>query len=182
MTPVATCAHNRAEARRWAGFWAGEDVPTDACPSLRLSATQADPPDALSDGRLIACLVDDTLDELAHSTTLGAAGFHAALRLWLDAERGSRHWRRSSASCWAAASPCTWRAITATSRRWESASHPKAWWWKLAAPAPASMPTAAWPPGPGCLRRDQLWGSDGLLPEGVWALMPTGRAAFAQAG
>jgi hypothetical protein len=179
-----TLAHNRAEARRWAGFWAGEDVPADACPFLRLSATQAGPPDILSDPRLIApCLVDDTLDELAHSTTQGAAGFHAALRLWLDAERGSRRLE-------AILSELLGRGFTV----YLASDHAHVEAVGIGQPSEglvvetrgararvyADRRAAARVQD--AFAATQLWGGDGLLPEGVWALIPTGRTAFAQAG
>jgi hypothetical protein len=179
-----TLLHNRAEARRWADFWAVQDVPADACPFLRLSATQAGPPDALGDGRLIApCLVDDALDELAHSTTLGAAGFHAALRLWLDTERGGRRIEavvgellgrgftvyltsdHGHVEATGIGQPSEGLAVETRGRRARIYADRR---------AAARVQDA--------FAATQLWSADGLLPEGFWALMPTGRAAFASAG
>lgn len=179
-----TLAHNRAEARLWASFWAGEDVPADACPLLRLSATQPGPSEAIGDGRLIApCLVDDAVDELAHSTTLGATGFHAALRLWLDTERGSRRLEailnellgrgftvylasdHGHVEATGIGQPSEGLAVETRGARARVYADRR---------AAARVQDA--------FAATQLWGDDGLLPEGVWALMPTGRAAFAQAG
>lgn len=74
------------EARAWELFWSREGFSEDTCKLLPLYYDrQIDQQPELQDPRVnFWCLIDDTLDKLAHNATLGAADQQSSLRLWLD--------------------------------------------------------------------------------------------------
>lgn len=78
--------HNIPESRAWVLFWSREGFNDDMCKLLPLYYDrQMDQQPELQDPRVnFWCLIDDTLDKLAHNATLGAADQQSSLRLWLD--------------------------------------------------------------------------------------------------
>lgn len=78
--------HCVSEARAWELFWSREGIAEAACKLLPLYYDrQIDQLPELQDPRVnFWCLIDDTLDRLAHHATLGAADQLSSLRLWLD--------------------------------------------------------------------------------------------------
>ncbi|GAP13547.1 protein containg PglZ domain [Longilinea arvoryzae] len=78
--------HNVPESRAWELFWSREGFSEDTCKLLPLYYDrQIDQQPELQDPRVnFWCLIDDTLDKLAHNATLGAADQQSSLRLWLD--------------------------------------------------------------------------------------------------
>jgi len=74
------------EARAWELFWSRQGFSEDTCKLLPLFYDrQIDQQPELQDPRVnFWCLIDDTLDKLAHNATLGAADQQSSLRLWLD--------------------------------------------------------------------------------------------------
>ncbi len=75
-----------SEARAWELFWSREGVATTACKLLSLSLDRGiDQLPELQDPQIkFWCLIEDTPDKLAHNATLGAADQQTSLRLWLD--------------------------------------------------------------------------------------------------
>lgn len=75
-----------SEARAWELFWSREGFSKDMCKLLPLYYDrQIDQQPELQDPRVnFWCLIDDTLDKLAHNATLGTADQQSSLRLWLD--------------------------------------------------------------------------------------------------
>jgi hypothetical protein len=78
--------HNIPESRAWELFWSREGFNENMCKLLPLYYDrQIDQQPELQDPRVnFWCLIDDTLDKLAHNATLGAADQQSSLRLWLD--------------------------------------------------------------------------------------------------
>lgn len=78
--------HRVSEARAWELFWSREGIAVTACKLLPLSYDrQIDQQPEMQDPRVnFWCLIDDTPDKLVHNATLGAADQQSSLRLWLD--------------------------------------------------------------------------------------------------
>ena len=78
--------HNIPESRAWELFWSREGFNENMCKLLPLYYDrQIDQQPELQDPRVsFWCLIDDTLDKLAHNATLGAADQQSSLQLWLD--------------------------------------------------------------------------------------------------
>lgn len=83
---VGEIDHNIPESRAWDLFWSREGFNENMCKLLPLYYDrQIDQQPELQDPRVnFWCLIDDTLDKLAHNATLGAADQQSSLRLWLD--------------------------------------------------------------------------------------------------
>jgi len=81
-----TVGHNRAEARRWSEFWAREGLVGEVCGYARLRLDREGPAEQVTDSRVRAlCLIENSIDELLHGASLGAADVVASLRVWLEA-------------------------------------------------------------------------------------------------
>lgn len=174
-----TLYHSRAEPRRWAEFWTGHGISEAACAYARLALDREEAPPEARDGRVQAlCLVDHSVDELLHGESLGGAGVGAALRVWLadyaprleaviDGLLGdgyaiflaSDHGHVEARGM---GQPSEGLMVESRSMRARLYSDPYA----------AQRARQAFP-------ETLLWAEDGLLPEGVQALMPIGRGAFA---
>jgi len=78
-----------SEGRAWQLFWSREGVAEDTCKLLPLSYDrQIDQLPELQDPRVnFWCLIDDTLDKLAHKATLGSVDQQVSLQLWLDLDQ-----------------------------------------------------------------------------------------------
>jgi len=83
--------HSPSEARAWELFWSNQGIPEAACMLMPLSFDRGnDLLPELENPRVSCwCLIEDTLDKLAHNATLGAADQQASLRLWLDPAHGN---------------------------------------------------------------------------------------------
>lgn len=83
---VGEIEHNIPESRAWELFWSREGFNENMCKLLPLYYDrQIDQQPELQDPRVnFWCLIDDTLDKLAHNATLGTADQQSSLRLWLD--------------------------------------------------------------------------------------------------
>jgi hypothetical protein len=175
---AATLYHNQAEPQHWTAFWARQEVPADACAYVHVALPRAEPP-ALDSPRLHAlCLVYSRIDEMAHDATLGAGGVQASLQLWLQQEsprleallaqlleRGfviyltSDHGHVEARGFGQPSEGLLVQALGKRARLYADALVVKA----------TQM----------AFHSTILWSDDGLLPAGVWALMPEGREAFA---
>jgi hypothetical protein len=177
---TATLGDSGAEPRHWAAFWSAEGLPAEACRHLLLAPHrgQGVPDDP---GAWALCLVYGGVDGLLHGATLGAEEVRASLRVWLEQE-----------------SPEVEAAVEDLLRRGFAVY--------LASDHGHIEARGVGQPSEGVLVRTRskrarvygersraqsaqqsfaetvLWGGDGLLPEGVWALMPSGREAFAPFG
>lgn len=83
---AATIRDNRAESALWSAFWTAQGLPADtiAYESVALDRDAASL--AIEQpGLRVLCLVENSLDDIVHGATLGAADVHSSLRLWLDA-------------------------------------------------------------------------------------------------
>ncbi len=200
-----TLGANRAEPRRWAAFWAREGLDEDACPHVRLgleyadvghasadvgrafadidgasaASAEVDPPSEVSSARTRAlCLIENRIDDLVHDATLGAIGFQAALRVWLEGDsrrleavlvallaRGFAVYLTSDHGHVEARGfgrPSEGLTVDTRGRRARVYSD-----WRAAEKARGDFPETV------------LWHDDGLLPDDAWVLMPKGRQAFA---
>lgn len=174
----ATLSHNRAEKNHWQTFWEQAGLSRAACAYLRFSTEQPGPPPEIHSSRLQAlCLIVNAIDQMVHQAGLGQVDMQASLKLWLD--------RHSQAL----------EAVIETLRQRDFAVY-------LTSDHGHVEATGVGYPSEGLLvetrskrarlYRDRrvaeaiqqgyeglIWGQDGLLPDGVWALMPTERTAFA---
>ena len=178
---AAGISGNASEAREWAAFWDQHEVPGSACAYLRLHLDRESAPPYLQDGRIKAlCLVDDTIDELAHNARLGARGLADAVRLWLQTSNGSSALEdvvqsllgrgftvyvasdHGHVEARGMGQPSEGLTVQTRGQRARLYNDLRA------ALAVQSMYSAT-----------ELWSDDGLLPQGTSVLMPRGRQAFA---
>jgi len=176
---LASCRDNAAEAWLWAEFWAQHGLPGERCAYAHLSLT-AEPCELLprEPGAHALCLVYAGIDEIVHGSQLGAKDVQASLRIWLD-QKSPRleavldgllqggyltflasdhgHVQAHGLGCPAEGLTVYTRAKRArvyADRRTAEATHVR-------------------------FSDTLLWGADGLLPDELWAVIPSGRAAFA---
>jgi hypothetical protein len=175
-----TLDSNRAEPQQWAAFWTREGILADACAYARLSLDRDEPPPVLDSARVQAlCLVDGSIDDMLHGASLGAADVQASLRLWLERdaprleaviagllERGftiylaSDHGHVEARGIGQPSEGLTVQTRSKRARVYDD--------WRAAVNARQAFEEAT-----------ELWGKDGLLPDGMWILMPHGGSAFA---
>jgi hypothetical protein len=174
-----TLADNEAEPRQWAAFWGGEGLPEDACLYVHLALEREAPPPELESARVRAlCLVDGSVDDLLHRARLGAVDLQASLRLWLEAQ--SPRLEALIAGLLARGF-----SVTVTSDHGHVEARGMGQPSEGLTVRTRSKRARVYPDRRAALNVQQafsqtiLWGQDGLLPDGVWALMPQGRAAFA---
>jgi len=80
--------NNHSESKQWITFWKNQEVASKACIYER-HKTKAKS-DWIDIPRLeIVCLINNTIDDLMHNTTLGLSDFYASLRIWLEQESHS---------------------------------------------------------------------------------------------
>ncbi len=78
-------SHNRQEAKLWQQFWVQQGVMEKGVGYGRLKLGQHDLPTELGSSRIQAlCLINNSMDDMLHGASLGAADVQASLRLWLD--------------------------------------------------------------------------------------------------
>lgn len=172
-----TLGDNRAEARRWSAFWSTEGLPEDVCPYVHLALDREDAPPEVDSARTRAlCLIDNKIDDMAHDATLGSVDFYASLHLWLEGygrrleemitgllSRGfavylaSDHGHVEARGFGRRSEGLTVDTLGKRARIYSNRR----------AAVNAQLGFSA-----------HLWEEDGLLPDGVCALMPQGRAAF----
>jgi hypothetical protein len=81
----ASFRDNQEESKLWKSFWQNEDVSPDNCIHIRHRRNVT--PDWIDKPRLeTVCLIDNSIDDIMHNTTLGLSGFYASLKIWLDKE------------------------------------------------------------------------------------------------
>ena len=179
--------HNIPESSAWQLFWSREGFGEDTCKLLPLYYDrQIDQQPELEDPRVnFWCLIDDTLDKLAHNATLGAADQQSSLRLWLDPAHEQNSIQLENLIDWYLNHD--YSVFIASDH-----GHVEA--------------TGFGQPSEGLLAQTRgkrarvysdrlaalrvqdaftdtvLWDNDGLLPDQVSALMPAKREAFAPAG
>ena len=179
--------HLPAEARAWEWFWSQEGMPADSCKLMPLSFDRGkDLSPELQDARVSSwCLIDDTPDRLAHHATLGAVDQQTSLSLWLEPAH-----QPNSAPLEKAIEDFLQRgyAVFLTSDH----GHVQA----SGFGSPSEGLLAQTRGKRARLYRDRLaaervqssfpdtilWDRDGILPDGLSALMPAGRRAFAPNG
>ncbi len=80
--------NNQSEHKQWNTFWQNEGVSAKACIYERHN-TKAKL-DWIDTPRLeIACLINNSIDDLMHNTTLGLSDFFASLNIWLEKDSHS---------------------------------------------------------------------------------------------
>jgi hypothetical protein len=176
---AATLDTNQAEPGQWSAFWAGEGLRADACPCARLALDREELPPEVDSARTRAlCLTDSKIDGMVHDATLGATDFQASLRVWLEEygkrveeviarllERGFAVYLTSDHGHVEArgfGQPSEGLTVDTRGKRARLYSD-----WRAAVNVQQGFPGTI------------LWGEDGLLPDGVWVLMPQERNAFA---
>ena len=177
-----TLATTQADARRWAAFWTQYDLPRDACPYAHVHLDRDAPPPDVTSARVRAlCLVETRVDDLVHDATLGSTDFYASLALWLESEavhlesliddlldRGFSVTLTSDHGHVEARGMGTLSEGLVVDTRSQRA---RLYYDPLAAQrAQEHFPDTV------------LWEARGILPEGVWVLIPQARLAFAQKG
>lgn len=178
---AATLHNNRSEAREWVAFWRSQDVPETGCgyDLLKSEGTDSSIPDSPAVRAL--CLVYPGIDDLLHGSTLGNAGILSSLRVWLDRQAHgieavieellrqefSVHVTSDHGHVEARGIGQPSEGVLVQTRSKRARLYDNR---KRAESAQQAFPDAI------------LWGEDGLLPEGIWALMPAERGAFAPYG
>jgi hypothetical protein len=175
---AATLDTNRSEPEQWAAFWAGEDLPADACPHVHLALDRDDPPPEVDSARTRAlCLIVNKIDDMVHDATLGSTDFYASLHVWLE-EYGRRVEEviagltaqgftayltsdHGHVEARGFGRPSEGLTVDTRGKRARIYSDRRA-----AANVQQSFPQTT------------LWSEDGLLPNDVWVLMPEKRNAF----
>lgn len=172
---------NAGEAKAWSDFWARHDLPPEACAYTRLALRKEEalPLDASRFQTL--CLLDASVDDIVHGASLGVADVHSSLRLWIEqvspkleavvaelialgftlflcSDHGHVEARGMG-------EPSEGILVQTRSKRARLYGDQR-----LAQVANQAFSDTI------------LWGNDGLLPSGLWALMPKGRTAFARFG
>jgi hypothetical protein len=175
---AATLDTNRIEPRQWSAFWAGEGLLADACPCARLALDRGGPPPELDSARTHAlCLIDSKIDDMVHDATLGITGFQASLNVWLDdygrqveeviAGLLARDFTvyltsdHGHVEARGLGQPSEGLTVDTRGKRARIYSD-----WRAAVNVQQGFPATI------------LWSQDGLLPDGVWVLMPQERSAF----
>jgi len=176
--PAATPGTAQSECALWAAFWAREGLPADDCPLVHLALERAEPPPEVDSAHTCAlCLVDSKVDDLVHDAALGAPGFQASLRVWLEqysprleqviAGLLARDFTVYLASDHGHVQACGFgqpsEGLTVDTRGRRARIYRDR---HAAVSVQQAFPDTI------------LWSDDGLLPGGVWVLMPQGRNAF----
>jgi len=79
-----TLGTNAAEEALWMAFWTSQGLDESGVAYVRLALDRAPVPDALLSNRLVAaCLVDHSVDELTHGASLGTVQVQDSVRRWL---------------------------------------------------------------------------------------------------
>ncbi|MFP4344989.1 MAG: BREX-3 system phosphatase PglZ [Anaerolineales bacterium] len=176
-----TLDESAAEASRWPAFWQQQGLPESACPYLRLRLDREEAPAALYSARTLRpCAIESGIDALIHEAGMGLRHFFASLEVWLE-----DHGRRLE------------RVIEALLA--------KGYTFYLTSDHGHTEAVGMGTPSEGILSRTRskrarlyddrglaerthtafpetlLWEPQGLLPEGVYALVAQGRRAFTTA-
>jgi hypothetical protein len=186
---AGSLADNHQEPRAWESFWHHHGLPvSQVIHQLLPDRLDAEYPPALSSRRTqTICLVSSVIDNMVHGATQGATDQQATLQVWLRPEEG-----RMQRSAWlegviqrlfdfgytvvvtsdhghteavGAGQPREGVLVISRSKRariYQSLD--------VAREVQATYPDTI------------LWHDDGLLPDGVYALMPRGRRAFVTTG
>jgi len=176
---AATLDTTRAEPKQWAAFWAREGLAAEACAHVHLALERDGLPPEVDSARIRAlCLVDRKIDDLVHDAALGAVGFQASLHVWLEGygrrveeviagllAQGYTVYLASDhghVQARGVGQPSEGLTVDTRGQRARVYRDPHA-----AANVQRGFPQTI------------LWSDDGLLPDGVWVLVPQGRGAFA---
>lgn len=178
--------HIPSETRAWEVFWMRQNVPNFAiaCQSLALDRSDISP-DTISHRLEGVCFIENTIDEITHSSVLGAASQQAALRVWIDpaSQLNSKrmedlieHLLARSFTIFVASDHGHVEAkgigqptegLLAQTRGKRARLYQDR---RAAQRVQQTFPDTI------------LWENDGLLPEQFYALMPNGRTAFTTPG
>jgi hypothetical protein len=172
----------RAEARRWPAFWRARGLAPSACPyaHLRLDR-EGTPAELLGSRALRPCAVESGIDALIHEAGMGSRHFFASLEIWLDGlgrelERlidellamghtvylTSDHGHTEAVGVGAPSEGILSQTRSKRARLYDD----------------QGLAEGAHAKADGTL----LWKPQGLLPEGVYALVALGRRAFTTQG
>lgn len=176
-----------SEARAWELFWSRDSVAEAACKLLPLYYDRRiDQLPELQDPRVkFWCLIDDTLDKLAHNATLGAADQQSSLRLWLDPAHEQNSIQLENLIDWYLNHDYS-VFIASDHGHVEATGYGQPSEGLLA--QTRGKRARIYSDRLAALRVQDafadtiLWDNDGLLPEQMSALMPAKREAFAPAG
>jgi len=179
--------HNIPESRAWVLFWSREGFIENTCKLLPLYYDrQIDQQPELQDPRVnFWCLIDDTLDKLAHNATLGAADQQSSLRLWLDPAHEQSSIQLENLIDWYLNHDYS-VFIASDHGHVEATGYGQPSEGLLA--QTRGKRARIYSDRLAALRVQDafadtiLWDNDGLLPEQMSALMPANREAFAPAG
>jgi len=179
--------HNIPESRAWELFWSREGFNENTCKLLPLYYDrQIDQQPELQDPRVnFWCLIDDTLDKLAHNATLGAADQQSSLRLWLDPAHEQNSIQLENLIDWYLNHDYS-VFIASDHGHVEATGYGQPSEGLLA--QTRGKRARIYSDRLAALRVQDafadtiLWDNDGLLPEQISALMPAKREAFAPAG
>jgi len=177
---AATLTTGAGEERLWRAFWQRQHLPDGACWFARLALDRQEPASPPIHARAI-CLIDHSIDEIIHGSSLGTAQIAESLGVWL--ERVSPRLERLIDDLLGAGYTVS---VASDHGHVEArgigvpaeglAAHTRGKRARLYADADLAEGAHI------ASEQTILWGDDGLLPEDVWAVLPVGRAAFAPLG
>jgi hypothetical protein len=165
------------EPRRWLAFWAREDLSPAQCAYRALAFDQNPEPELPGPEVQALCLVDVSIDELIHGATAGDAGFRASLEVWLS--RYSPNLERFLTSLLAEGftvfvasdhGHVEARGIGMINDGLAAelkAKRARVYRERVVAERVQSTYDGA-----------RIWAVDGILPDGLWAVLPTEHTAF----
>jgi hypothetical protein len=179
LSNTASLHTSRAEPQLWAKAWAREGLAPAACPYIHIHPEPGGTrPEALTSAHTRAlCMITTQIDALMHGETQGSTGFYAALGVWLKSGEAvyvehviaealrqgyvvavtSDHGHTEAYGMGTPSEGVLVETRSHRARLYEDQA--------MAARAHAAFPATV------------RWEADGLLPEGVSALLPRDDAA-----
>jgi len=173
------------EKKAWSAFWMRKEVSVNAIAYLPLNLEKEDPLPEITNPRLEAlCLIERQLDDIMHGSTLGAMDHQETVNLWLSSndprtnssklenvinvlldERFTVFLASDHGHCEAVGFGTLSEGVVAYSRGQRARLYTDR---RAAEKAHMSYNDTV------------VWTEDGLLPNDVYAIMPSGRQAFAE--
>lgn len=176
-----------SEQIAWKNFWSRQGIPETACGTLQVSFDRGiDAMPELEEPAIkLWCLVDDSLDKLAHHATLGTKDQQASLHLWLDhkqeqnsaaIEKMIDHFLDRGFAVFIASDHGHVEAVGIGKPSQGIVAHTRGKRARLYSDYRAAQQVQ------NAFKNTIVWNNDGILPDPITALMPIEREAFALYG
>ena len=172
------------ETKAWNAFWVREGLPDNAISLLALNLEKNDPTPEITNPRLqVLCLIERQLDEIMHGSMLGNADHQATIELWLSGQQS-----RNSLKLETIINDLVKQNFTV----FITSDHGHCEAVGIGAPAEGLMAQSrgrrarlytdrrAAQQIQSTYKDTVLWEEDGLLPQNLVAVLPTGRHAFTE--